>query len=129
MKRLFGPLLILTAAMFAYAPVAIQNAPYESTMGLVQKIFYFHVPSWFVMFSAAGVCGIAGAVFLFTGRKGAHVPEGTGGVDLVSACDPFREAGPPREPRVAPACGEVVSRHVRTFERFGEVPFLTMAER
>jgi [ribosomal protein S18]-alanine N-acetyltransferase len=24
---------------------------------------------------------------------------------------------------------EVVSRHVRTFERFGEVPFLTMAER
>jgi ribosomal protein S18 acetylase RimI-like enzyme len=23
---------------------------------------------------------------------------------------------------------EVVSRHVRTFERFGEVPFLTMAE-
>jgi [ribosomal protein S18]-alanine N-acetyltransferase len=24
---------------------------------------------------------------------------------------------------------EVVSRHVRSFERFGEVPFLTMAER
>jgi heme exporter protein C len=70
-KRLFVPILILTAAMFAYAPVAIQNAPYESTMGLVQKIFYFHVPSWFVMFSAAGVCGIAGAVFLFTGRKDA----------------------------------------------------------
>jgi heme exporter protein C len=71
MKKLFAPLLILTAAMFAYAPVAIQNAPYESTMGLVQKIFYFHVPSWFVMFSAAGVCGIAGAVFLFTGRRDA----------------------------------------------------------
>src|SRR6478672_1266095 len=69
MKKLFAPLLILTAAMFAYAPVAIQNAPYESTMGLVQKIFYFHVPSWFVMFSAAGVCGIGGAVYLFTGRK------------------------------------------------------------
>src|SRR6478752_2410343 len=68
-KKLFVPLLILTAAMFAYAPVAIQNAPYESTMGLVQKIFYFHVPSWFVMFSAAGVCGIGGAVYLFTGRK------------------------------------------------------------
>jgi heme exporter protein C len=71
MKKLFTPLLILTAAMFAYAPVAIQRAPYESTMGLVQKIFYFHVPSWFVMFSAAGVCGIASAVFLFTGRKDA----------------------------------------------------------
>jgi heme exporter protein C len=69
MKKLFAPLLILTALMFAYAPVAIQNAPYESTMGLVQKIFYFHVPSWFVMFSAAGVCGIGGAFYLFTGRK------------------------------------------------------------
>jgi heme exporter protein C len=71
MKKLFLPLLIVTAAMFAYAPVAIQNAPYESTMGLVQKIFYFHVPSWFVMFSAAGVCGMASAVYLFTGRSGA----------------------------------------------------------
>ena len=69
MKKFFAPLLILTAVMFAYAPVAIQNAPYESTMGLVQKIFYFHVPSWFVMFSAAGVCGIGGAIYLFSGRK------------------------------------------------------------
>ena len=31
--------------MFAVAPFLIANAPYESTMGLVQKIFYFHVPS------------------------------------------------------------------------------------
>ena len=29
-----------------------RSAPYESTMGLVQKIFYFHVPSWMVMFTA-----------------------------------------------------------------------------
>jgi heme exporter protein C len=62
---------MVTAAMFAYAPIAIHNAPYESTMGLVQKIFYFHVPSWFVMFSAAGVCGIAGAFVIFAGRKDA----------------------------------------------------------
>src|SRR4051812_50058067 len=68
MKKLFAPLLIVTAALFAYAPFAIQNAPYESTMGLVQKIFYFHVPSWIAMFSAACVCGIAGAVVLFANR-------------------------------------------------------------
>ena len=37
------------------------SAPYESTMGLVQKIFYFHVPSWMVMFSSAFVCGIGSA--------------------------------------------------------------------
>jgi heme exporter protein C len=71
MKKLFLPLLILTAALFAYAPFAIQNAPYESTMGLVQKIFYFHVPSWFAMFSAAGVCGIASALVIFASRRDA----------------------------------------------------------
>ena len=57
--------------MFAYAPVMIANAPYESTMGLVQKIFYFHVPSWFAMFTAVFVCGIASAVYLFKGHRGA----------------------------------------------------------
>ena len=52
----------IAAAMFAYAPIMIQRAPYEATMGLVQKIFYFHVPSWMVMFTSAFVCGIASAV-------------------------------------------------------------------
>ena len=45
-KRLFLPLMILGSAMFAYAPFMIVGAPYESTMGLVQKIFYFHAPIW-----------------------------------------------------------------------------------
>ncbi len=31
--------------MLAAAPWIINAAPYESTMGLVQKIFYFHMPS------------------------------------------------------------------------------------
>jgi heme exporter protein C len=68
MKKLFPVFLLLAAAMFAYAPVMIQGAPYESTMGLVQKIFYFHVPSWMVMFSSAFVCGIASAAVLFFKR-------------------------------------------------------------
>ena len=64
MRKLFVPLLILTGAMFAYAPIAIANAPYESTMLLVQKIFYFHVPSWFAMFTGVFVAGIAGLVYV-----------------------------------------------------------------
>lgn len=64
MKKMFLPLLILTAAMFAYAPVMIASAPYESTMLLVQKIFYFHVPSWFAMFTGVFVAGIAGVVYM-----------------------------------------------------------------
>jgi len=69
MTKSFGLLLVVVAAMFAYAPIAIANAPFESTMGLVQKIFYFHVPSWFVMFTGAGLCGMASAVFLFRGSR------------------------------------------------------------
>jgi heme exporter protein C len=71
MQKVYGPLLIVTGAMFAYAPVMIANAPYESTMGLVQKIFYFHVPSWFVMFTAVFICGIQSAIFLFRNRPAA----------------------------------------------------------
>jgi heme exporter protein C len=70
-RKLFVPLLVVTAGLFAYAPFAIQSAPYESTMGLVQKIFYFHVPSWIAMFLAAVVCGLAGALVIFAGRKDA----------------------------------------------------------
>ena len=71
MRKLFTPLLILTVVMFALAPVVIASALFESTMGLVQKIFYFHVPSWFAMFTAVFVCGIASAVYLFKGRQAA----------------------------------------------------------
>jgi heme exporter protein C len=71
MRRVFTPLLIVTVVMFALAPVVIASALFESTMGLVQKIFYFHVPSWFAMFTAVFVCGIASAVYLFRGRQDA----------------------------------------------------------
>ena len=65
MKKLFAPLTILAAAMFFYAPIMIANASYEASMGLVSKILYFHVPSWFVMFTAVFTCGIYSAIFLF----------------------------------------------------------------
>jgi heme exporter protein C len=71
MKKLFLPLAIITAAMFAYAPIAIANAPYESTMLLIQKIFYFHVPSWMAMTAAIAVCGVASLVHLFKNRPAA----------------------------------------------------------
>src|SRR3954468_13991069 len=69
--RLFKPLALVGAAMFAYAPFLILGAPYESTMGLVQKIFYFHASAGMALFLAAFVSGIGSAVFLFTGRRAA----------------------------------------------------------
>ena len=40
-------------------------------MGLVQKIFDFHVPSWIVMFGSAFVCGIASILVVFKRSKAA----------------------------------------------------------
>ena len=68
MQKLFTPLLIVVAAMFAYAPIMILNAPYESTMGLVQKIFYFHASLGMAMFLAAFASGIGSGIFLFSRR-------------------------------------------------------------
>src|SRR5207253_5721218 len=67
MRKVFGPLVVLTAVMFAYSPVAIANAPYESTMLLVQKIFYYHFPTWIALTFAVAVCTVASAVYLFKG--------------------------------------------------------------
>jgi heme exporter protein C len=67
----FIPVTAVAAALFAAAPFVIASAPYESTMGLVQKIFYFHVPAAMVTFVSAFVCGISSAVFLFKRRPAA----------------------------------------------------------
>lgn len=71
MSKIFGGLLVISAVMFAGAPILIAGAPYESTMGLVQKIFYFHVPSWIVMFLAVFICGFSSAIYLFKERPAA----------------------------------------------------------
>jgi hypothetical protein len=70
LARTFTPAFLVAVVMFAGAPFMIASAPYESTMGLVQKIFYFHVPSAMMMFVSAFVCGIASAIFLFKNRPG-----------------------------------------------------------
>ena len=67
MKKLFLPVLVVTAALFAYSPIAIANAPYESTMRLVQKIFYYHFPAWMALTLTVTICTVASAIHLFRG--------------------------------------------------------------
>ncbi|MBI4886827.1 MAG: cytochrome c biogenesis protein CcsA [Acidobacteria bacterium] len=67
MPKWFTGAAVLCGLMFAVAPVLIANAPYESTMGLVQKIFYVHLPSAWVFLLSAIVCGVASVRFLFRG--------------------------------------------------------------
>jgi heme exporter protein C len=68
MPKWFTPAAILCALMFAASPFLIASADYEATMGLVQKIFYYHLPSAIVFLTSAVVCGIASARFLFRGN-------------------------------------------------------------
>ena len=71
MRKYSTILLGLALLIFGAAPAVIYMAPYESTMGLVQKIFYYHVPGALLMLVLAMVGGIASAVFLFTGNRAA----------------------------------------------------------
>jgi heme exporter protein C len=65
MPNWFNPAAIVCFLMFVISPVLIANAPYEATMGLVQKIFYYHVPSALTFFVAAIVCGVNSWRYLF----------------------------------------------------------------
>jgi heme exporter protein C len=68
MRKAFAPLVAVVAAMFVVAPFLVARAPYESTMGLIQKIFYYHVPAWMAMYSAIAVCTVASAIYLFQSK-------------------------------------------------------------
>ena len=68
MPKWFLPAAVVCGLMFAISPVLIANAPYESTMGLVQKIFYVHLPSAWMFLLSAIVCGIASIRYLFRGN-------------------------------------------------------------
>jgi len=65
MARAYTPLVVLAMVLFAVAPLAVAFAPPEQVMGLIQRIFYYHVPSAMMLFVSAFVCGIASAIFLF----------------------------------------------------------------
>jgi heme exporter protein C len=67
MPNWFTPAVIVCGVMFAASPFVIANAPYESTMGLVQKIFYYHMPSAWMFLISGIVCGVASARYLFKG--------------------------------------------------------------
>jgi heme exporter protein C len=68
MSRSTVYLLALAAGMFAAAPFVINTAPNEATMGLVYKIYFFHMPSAWMFLTAAFTAGIASARFLFFKR-------------------------------------------------------------
>lgn len=65
MKRVFPVLALLTAGLLIYALyLALEVAPMERTMGDVQRIFYYHVPSAWTAFLLFAINFIASIVYL-----------------------------------------------------------------
>ena len=68
MPKWFLPVALVCGVMFAATPLVIASAPYESTMGLVQKIFYYHMPSAWMFLLAGVLCGVASWRYLAGGQ-------------------------------------------------------------
>jgi heme exporter protein C len=63
-----GLLLALIALALLLVPVALYAifalAPVEQQMGVVQKIFYFHLPTWWATYIGFVTCAVCSAVYL-----------------------------------------------------------------
>lgn len=62
-------LLLLVMLGLLVAPQLIVRAPNEPTMGLVQRIFYYHVPCAWQTMIGAFIAGGASAMYLFRGSQ------------------------------------------------------------
>ena len=60
---------LLAAAGFLLVPQLIIAAPQEPVMGLVQKIFYFHVPCASLLFLSTFACAGGSIAYLFKGSE------------------------------------------------------------
>jgi heme exporter protein C len=68
------------------------RAPVEASMGVVQKIFYFHVPAAYSMYVGAAACFVGSAAYLYSGKRawdslakaGAEVAVAMGFMVLIS---------------------------------------------
>jgi len=71
MKRVFPILAVLTAGLLSYGLyAALVLAPTEQTMGNVQRIFYYHVPSAWTAFCLFFINLVASIVYLV--RRNSH---------------------------------------------------------
>src|SRR5436305_6014897 len=61
--------LLAGVAGFLIVPSLIVRAPLEPVMGLVQKIFYFHVPCAIMLFFSTFACAAGSVAYLFKGSE------------------------------------------------------------
>ena len=68
MPKWYTSAVIVCALMFAATPFVIATSPDEAELGMVFKIFYYHMPSAWMFLLSAIICGIASLRFLFGGQ-------------------------------------------------------------
>src|SRR5215468_1402314 len=68
-ERILGPVAAVTMFVALYLIFCV--APMERQMGEVQRIFYFHVPCWWVAYGGFFTVAGASAVYLWRGSAGA----------------------------------------------------------
>src|SRR5271156_6717844 len=67
----FSVLLLAATVLYVVTLyVVFFRAPIEARMGIVQKIFYFHVPAAYSMYVGATACFVGSAGFLYDARPG-----------------------------------------------------------
>jgi heme exporter protein C len=58
--------LLIAALILLCLHAIFRTVPTEEKMGVVQRIFYFHVPSAFAGFLGVGLCALFSALYLYT---------------------------------------------------------------
>jgi heme exporter protein C len=69
LQRVSLACLVLATAGLVACPWLILGAPTEATMGFVQRIFYYHVPTAWLTFLSAFICAAGSAAYLFSGSR------------------------------------------------------------
>ena len=88
----YGLLAVTAVAVIGELYFIFLVAPIEARMGVVQKIFYFHVPSWYAMYLGAGACFLGSLAYLVRStdardafaRAGAEVAVVFGAIGLIT---------------------------------------------
>ena len=98
MKRVFPILAVLTGVLLGYALYeALVVAPTEQTMGNVQRIFYYHVPSAWTAFILFFINFFASIVYLIFPSALINLPM-SGHAELWEI---YPEPGDPHRTRVS----------------------------
>ena len=67
-RVLTGLVVLAAATCIGTLHVIFFRTPIEATMGIVQKVFYFHVPAAYGMYLGAAACFVGSALYLFRPR-------------------------------------------------------------